>query len=145
MAHHPNIYVCATCHLSIVLRELGLFKVCDVWRVWRVWRVWASGWTPGRAWTPCAHGTGTLDVWLRLADVWQTSGRVWPTSGRVWPTSGRRLADVWITSGQGSTNDRLNVARGFGCSDTTPESASRFGRSCSATFRGQTLIGQLGG
>eukprot|EP00966_Prymnesium_polylepis_P068077 1582317-Prymnesium_polylepis.1 len=45
----------------------------------------------------------------------------------------------------GAPNDRLNVARGFGCSDTTPESASRFGRSCSATFRGQTLIGQLGG
>jgi hypothetical protein len=98
MGHHPS----ATYHLSIVLRELGIFKVCDVWRVWRVWRVWASCWTPGRAWTSCAHGTGTLDVWQRLADVWQTSGIRLAASGQrladVWQTFGSRLARAQVTT-----------------------------------------------
>ena len=95
MAHHPKIYVCATYHLSIVLRELGLFKVCDVWRVWRVWRawrvwrVWLDAWTcldAVRTWY--GHFGRLAASGRRLADVWQTSGRrleyVWPRLANVW-------------------------------------------------------------
>jgi hypothetical protein len=104
------------------------FKAWHVWRVWRGWHVWASGWTPGRAWTSYAHDTGTLGVWQRLA----ASGRlgVW----HVWSTSGQRLADVWITSGRGSSGDlkvsmSISQQGGF-AGDTITLSISSLGALC---------------
>ena len=60
---------------------------------------------------------------------------------------GSRCRAGKLSSGvsDGAPNGRLKVARGFGFSATTPESGSRFGRSCKATLRGHTLMGQHGG
>jgi hypothetical protein len=63
-----------------------------------VWHVWASGWTPGRPWTLCEHGTGTLGVWQCLAHVWKTSGTSGQRLAHVWPASGSRLARAQLQS-----------------------------------------------
>jgi|EP00966_Prymnesium_polylepis_P033254 hypothetical protein len=67
-----------------------------------VWHVWPCGWTPGRAWTSYARGTGTLGVFQRLAasgrlDVW-TSGTPGQRLANVWQTSGSRLAGAQIVA-----------------------------------------------